>query len=169
MRRVLVLFLTLLLLWMAVAQVNDLLAPAHVSVFAGGLFVAYAALFLPLGEGLPASLLAGAVCDAHAPVRFGTFVLLFAIVHVLLFAWRDRLPHDQPAGRLGLVLLANLALFLALSGLASGPLPAHAGRWPRLAADLAVSELFVALVFAWFFALQERALALLPPDPERLF
>jgi len=168
MRRALVLFLTLLLLWAGMAQVNDALAPEHISLFAGGLFVAYGALFLPLAEGLAASLLAGGVCDAHAPVRFGTQVLLFATAHVLLFAFRERLPHDQAAGRIGIVLLANLAIFLALAFLQAGR-GARASLWPRLGVDLVCSQIFVALIVPWFFALQDRALALIPPDPERMF
>ena len=58
MRRTLVTFLTLLLLWAVVAQVNHVL-DGHVYLFLGGLFVAYAALQLPLRDGLTAVLLAG--------------------------------------------------------------------------------------------------------------
>lgn len=168
MRRALILFLTLLLLWAGIAQANDALAPDHVALFAGGLFVAYGALVLPLAEGLAASLLAGGICDAHAPVRFGTQVLLFATAHVLLFAFRERLPHDQTAGRIGVVLLANLAIFLALSFLQAGR-GARGGSWPRLGVDLVCSQVFIALALPWFFALQDRALALIPPEPERMF
>jgi len=168
MPRSLVLFLTLLLLWAGTRLLNSALAGSHVAVYAGALFITHAALTLPLGEGLVATLLAGAVCDANTPVRFGTQLLLFAAAHVLVFAFRDRLPHDHRGGRLGIALGVNLGLFLALSLVqiraGAGPRP-----WPRLGADLIASVMFVAVAATWFFALQERAIALLPPVPERLF
>ena len=40
------------------------------------------------------------------------------------------------------------------------PSPAPAAAWPRLIADLACSQVFLALVAPWFFALQLRALTL---------
>jgi rod shape-determining protein MreD len=167
MRRILALFLTALLLWAAVALANNALAPLHVTLFAAGLYMTYAALFVPLGDGLAASLLAGAVCDANAPVPFGTHALLFATAHVLIFAYRDRLPGDQPAGRAGVALLANAVLFIALSALQ--PAAAQPRAWPRLAADLGCSEALVGLAAAWFFALQEKTLSFVPRDPERMF
>jgi hypothetical protein len=168
-RRTLAIFLTLLLLWAGVGLVNDALSGAHVALFAGGLFITYAALALPLGEGLAASLLAGAVCDANTPVRFGTHALLFATAHVLLFVFRERLPHERTAGRVGIALLANAAIFLMLSFLQAGAVTIHANPWPRLASDLVFSQIFVAPVAPWFFALQDRILTFVPRDPERMF
>lgn len=160
MRRTLVTFVTLLLLWVIVAQVNHLLAPAHVYLFAGGLFVAYAALQLPLRDGLAAVLLAGLLCDAGTPVRFGTHLLLFAAAHAILFNIRDRLPRDETVARVIVALLLNLALFLALSFALVGRIPAPGAVWPRLILDLVCSQVFIALVAPWFFALQARLLVL---------
>ena len=85
MRRALVLFLTLLVLWTLVAELNHTLAGLRVYLFVGALYVTYAALALPLRAGLIASLLGGLLCDANTPVWFGTHLLLFAAVHVALF------------------------------------------------------------------------------------
>jgi rod shape-determining protein MreD len=160
MRRAAVLFLTLALLWTVVAQANGALAPAHVYLFVGGLYVTFAALVLPGGPGLAAVFLAGLMCDANAPVRFGTHALLFAAAHAVLVRLRDRLPHEHTAGRVVVALLANLGLFVALSLLRIGRLPDPAAAWARLGADLVASQLFLALVAPWLFALQTRALAL---------
>jgi len=160
MRRAAVLFATLVLLWTVVAQANEALASAHVYLFAGGLYVTFAALVLPGGPGLAAVLLAGLLCDANAPVRFGTHALLFAAAHAVLVQLRDRLPHEHTAGRVVVALLANLGLFLALSLLRMGRLPDPAEAWGRLGSDLVASQLFLALAAPWFFALQTRALAL---------
>jgi hypothetical protein len=42
----------------------------------------------------------------------------------------------------------------------SRSLPAPAAAWPRQIADLVCSQVFLALIAPWFFALQHRALAL---------
>lgn len=169
MRRVLVTFLTLLLLWQLVAELNHLLASVHAYVFAGGLFIAYAALRQPFRPGLAASLLAGLLCDAAIPRDdFGLHVLIFATGHIALFNLRDRIPRDDNLGRVAVVLLVNLGLFLLLSFYEVAHSPAPAAVWPRLMADLLWSQLFLALVTPWFFALQERALVLARVERESL-
>ena len=59
-----------------------------------------------------------------------------------------------------MALLANLALFLMFSFIQIARSPAPAVAWPRLIADLACSQIFLALVAPWFFALQLRAVTL---------
>jgi hypothetical protein len=160
MRRTLVIFLTLLLLWTLVAELNHALTALRVYLFVGGLFVTYAALMLPLRVGLAASLLGGLLCDATTPVWFGTHLLLFASAHAVVFHLRKRLPRDDTVARVVAALLANLAIFLLLSFTQIGDAPAPAAAWLRLFADLACSQVFLALIAPWFFALQARALVL---------
>lgn len=160
MRRTLTLFATLFVLWTIVAQANHALTGFRVYLFAGALFVVYAALTQPRGSGLAASLLGGLMCDANAPVAFGTHVLLFAAAHLTVFHIRDRVPRDDNISSVIIVLLTNLALFLVFSfGQIHGS-PAPAAVWPRLVADLACSQVFLALITPWFFALQSHSLAL---------
>ena len=99
MRGAAAVFLTLYLLRALVAEANSALSAAHVWLFAGGLYVAYSALVLPLRQGLSATLLAGLLCDAVAPVAFGTHAALFAAAHVGLFALRERVQRDEIAVR----------------------------------------------------------------------
>lgn len=160
MRRTLVLFATLLLLWALVAQVNHALSGLRVYLFAGSLFVAYAALTQPLRAGLAASLLAGLVCDANAPVAYGTHLVLFAAAHLLVFHVRDRVPRDDAIAAVLVALFANLGLFLVFSFTQLHGAPSPAAVWPRLLADLVCSQFFLALATPWFFALQQRALQL---------
>jgi rod shape-determining protein MreD len=159
-RRWFILFLTLGLLWLLLAQVNHYLAVWRVYLFVGGLYVTYAALQLPLRSGLTASLLAGLLCDANSQVLPGTHVLLFAVGHAVVFHLRDRLPRDQTVTRVIIALLANLGIFLVFSFLLIGRSPAPAAIWPRLILDLVCSQVFIALVAPWFFALQSRAFGL---------
>jgi rod shape-determining protein MreD len=164
MRGTLVLFLTLFLLHALVDQANSALAGAHVHLFAAGLFVTYAALMLPFASGLAASLLAGLICDASAPVAFGTEALLFAAAQVIVFNLRSRLPREDPAARRLVALLVNAAVFVALSFLLVRRGAGRPAVWPRLGADLLASEAVVALVAPWFFALQAQSLRLARVD-----
>jgi hypothetical protein len=159
MRRPLILFATLLLLWAIIAELNHALSGLHLYVFAGGLFVGYAALTQPMQSGLAATLLAALVCDANTPVAFGTHVILFAAAHLTVFRIRDRVPREDNIAAILLVLFTNFALFLLFSFTQIHAAAAPAAVWPRLIADLVCSQVFVALVTPWFFALQARALA----------
>jgi rod shape-determining protein MreD len=166
MRRFLALYATLVLLWALVAQANHALAPFHIYLFAGGLFVAYSALGFPLRSGLAASFLAGLMFDANEPVAFGTHAILFAAAHALLFHLRDRLPREDRVGRVVIALLANFGLFLALSFIMADRPPVSI--WPRLLADLVCSQIALALAAPWFFALQSRVLILAGTETESL-
>lgn len=158
MRRTFVIFGTLLLLWIVVSQLNHSLAPWRIYLWVGGLFVTHAALVLPLRSGLGASLLGGMLLDSVTPVAFGTHTLLFAAAHVVIFNLRDRLPREENTARVIIALFANLALFLLFSFFLIQRGPAPAAVWPRIIFDLVCSQIFLAAVGPWFFALQTRVL-----------
>ena len=163
MRRILALFLSALLLWSVVAIVNHYLAPWHVFLCVGGLFVTYIALQLPLRTGLYAALLAGLLCDAGSGTRFGLHAVLFGLAHGLVFNLRGRLDRDGTVVQVVVALLVNLGLFLGLSLTQIGALPAPGAAWLRLLWDLLWSQLALALLAPWFFAVQRRALELADP------
>jgi rod shape-determining protein MreD len=158
--RAVVTFLVLLLLWVLVSQLNHALAGWHVFLFIGGLFITYPALALPLRDGLAATLVIGLVFDAASPVTFGLHALLFGLAHTWLFNLRDRLPRDELAARVVIALLANLALFLVFSFTQISRSPAPGLAWTRLIGDLLCSQVVIAAIAPWFFALQRRSLVL---------
>lgn len=163
MRRLIALFLASLLLWSLIAIANHYLALWHVFLFVGGLFVTFAALQLPLREGLYASLLAGLLCDAGLGTRFGLLAVLFGLAHAFAFNFRGRLDRDGTATQVVVALLANFGLFLGLSLTQIGALPLPGTAWLRLLWDLLWSQLALVLIAPWFFAIQRRALALADP------
>jgi rod shape-determining protein MreD len=162
-RRILALFFSALLLWSLIAITNHYLAPWHVYLFVGGLFVTFAALQMPLRAGLYASLLAGLLCDAGAGTRFGLHAVLFGLVHGFVFNFRGRLDRGSTVVQVVVALLANVALFLGLSFTQTGALPVPGAAWLRLLWDLLWSQLAIALLAPWFFAVQRRALVLADP------
>jgi rod shape-determining protein MreD len=161
------LFLTLTVLQALVAGANDLIAPLHLSLFAGGLYVGTAAFMLPFRAGFFALFAAGLACDANSGAPFGTHAFLFTTAHVFLYHFRDRLPHEETVGRVFIVLLCNLALFAALTlvSLRSPSLLSRAGY--RFASDLVISQLVIAVIAPWFFSFQRQSLALVGAIRER--
>lgn len=170
MRRTLTLFLTLVLLWILVAEVNHLVTGLRIYLYVAGLFVAFAALTQPFRPGLVVSILGGLVCDANMPIVLENstlawslghlHTLLFAAAHIILFHLRDRVPREDGVARVIVALFTNLALFLLFSFVQITVSPAPDAAWPRLLVDLVCSQLFLALIGPWFFALQARALVL---------
>jgi hypothetical protein len=161
-------FLSTLLLWAVTAQLNHALAPWRLYVFVGALAVTLPAITLPL-ENRPARqfLRRPFVRRRVAPVSFGTHALLFALTHAVVFNFRDRVPRDDTLSRVVIALFANLGLFLIFSFTQVARSPAPASMWPRLFADLACSQVCLALIAPWFFAIQARALALIADDTHR--
>ncbi len=164
-RWLLVFAANLLLLWL-VALANHQLAPYHLSLYAGGLLVTFAALRLDPRRGFIATVLTALAADALAPVPFGTSLLLFVLVQAVLLSGRQRFPREEPVFATVVALLANLFLFLSLSFILIGRQPHPGEAWLRLFADLLASQLLLAVVTPWFMALQVRAHELARIHPE---
>jgi rod shape-determining protein MreD len=167
MRGGLALFLTLYLLRAIVAELNNALSGMHIWLFTGGLFVAYSALMAPYRQGFIVTALAGLLCDSVTPVPFGTHACLFAIAHAVVFNARERLQRDDTAVRVIVALLVNLALFLLLTFVRIRVAHGGTGAWPRMLSDLVWSEVAIALIAPWFFALQLRTLEWAGAAPSR--
>ncbi len=159
-RRVLMLLLASLLLAVLLGQLNHYLGAWQLHVWCGGLFVTLAALRLDFRTGATTAFLAGLLLDAGSPVVFGTHALLFLAAHAVIFNARARAPRDETLVGVIIALLANLGLFLALSFLRIGAASAPGDAWMRNFADLALSQIVLALVAPWFFAIQIRTLQL---------
>lgn len=152
------LFVASLLLALVLGQINHLLAPWHLHVWCGGLFVTFAALRLGYRTGAISVFLAGLLLDADAPVAFGTQAFLFLATHAVVFTLRARIPREETVVAVMFALFANLGLFLALCFLRLDPTSFPAQTWLRAFADLLVSQLVLALIAPWFFAVQTRLL-----------
>lgn len=160
MRRALVLLATLLLLSVLIGQINHALSGLRIYLFVGALYVTHAALFQTPRMGLIMALLGGLICDATAPILFGTHAVLFGLAHAVISRLRDRIPRDDAISLIIVTLLANLALFLAFSFTQVHRSPSPNSVWPRLIFDLVCSQVFLTLITPWFLALQSRALVL---------
>jgi hypothetical protein len=160
LRQSVVLLLGNLLLCVLIAQANHDLAPWQMRLWLGGLLLAPAALIGDYLPGAAAVFVTGLALDAVAPVWFGLQAFVLLAGHATLFSVRGRFARDDTTARVISALLANLATFLVLSLFAGLSHPsAPAPGVGRLLADLAASQLVLAVVTPWFFAAQERLLA----------
>jgi hypothetical protein len=146
------------LLWTLFGQLNHYLSDFHVSLFVGGLLVTFPALRFSYRDGWKIAVLTGLWCDATAAVHFGLHAVLFLAAHTFIFQMRDRFPREEAFLGIVVALVANAAIFLVLTIGLLVRNPAPFSALPAVLLDLFISELFVAAVGAWFFALQERAL-----------
>jgi len=154
------------LLWTLVSQLNHHLTPSYLSVFVGGLLITFSSLRLAHRDGWRAALLLGLWCDSAAPIHFNTngqlsvytvlHTALFLVTHTLIFRFRARIPHQETFIAVVVALIANAIIFTALSlaYIVRNPVPLAAV--PALSVHLFFSELLIALIAPWFFALQER-------------
>jgi hypothetical protein len=145
------------LLWTLFAQLNHYLSSLHLNLFVGGLLVTFPALRLSYRDGWKIVVLLGLWCDASAPVRFGLHAVLFLAAYTAVFHVRDRFPREEVFFGLLVALITNAAIFfvLTLGLIVRHPEPFSA--LPAMLVDLVVSELAIAAVATWFFALHERA------------
>lgn len=157
-RRVITLSAASLLLAVLLSQLNHYLAPWQIHLWCGGLFITFVALRLGHRTGATVSFLAGLLLDAQSPVPFGTQGLLFLAGHATIFAIRARAPREEPVIGVVIALIANLALFLALSFFRIDSALEPARAWLRGFADLLASQLLIVLIAPWFFAVQARLL-----------
>ncbi len=156
-----------ILLCVLAAQLNHHLSSLHISVFVGGLLVAFPALRLRHRHGWRIIVPLGLWCDAATPLPFGLLTMLFLVAHAVIFQLRSRIPRTEPMICVAVALVANLALFAAVTLFCALRRDAPSGVAPRLLVDLLASESLIALIGPWFFALQEHALSFFNATPPR--
>jgi rod shape-determining protein MreD len=157
-RRTVVIFLCGLILFGLVRQANHALSPYALSLWLGGLFVGFPALRLAPQQGFNACFLLGLMVDAASALPFGLNAFLFCTAHLIIVRIRSRFAAEEPLIATIVAMITNLVLFLivtfvAISRAADAPISGL-----RFLIDLFLSQIAIALLAPWFFALQERAL-----------
>jgi len=146
------------LLWTLQSQLNHYVSLWQMSVFVGGLAVAFAGLRLGYRDGARALILTGLWFDAAAPVPLGTHVFLFLLAQTVIFSFRDRLAREEPLVGITIAAVANLLLFVALSATLLHRNPAPMQLAGRLIADSLISFCTVVVVAGWYFGFVEQLL-----------
>lgn len=142
-------------------QTNHAFTAWGVSIWLGGLLIAYPALHLNPKTGFTCCFLIGMMLDAWSPLGFGTQAVLFGAAQIIIHRIRKRFAASELAIGITVSLITNLILFVIITFIVIGR--SHGGPVSglRLLVDLAVSQVVLVLIAPWFFALQQRALDLL--------
>jgi rod shape-determining protein MreD len=146
------------LLVFLLGQVNHYLGAWALQIQFGGLLVTFAALRLDYRLGALAAFVSGLLLDASTPLPFGTQGILLMVAHAVIYRVRPRLPREELVVQVIVALVANVALWLALALINLTSSPAATEGWERAIGDLLVSQLILALIAPWFFAVQSRFL-----------
>jgi len=149
-----------LLLLVIAGEVNHYISVWGFSLLLAGLALPVAGLRLSLRPGLLAMALTGLAMDALGPTAFGSSAALLTAGLLFLHAVRHRLARDSMSVHIIVALSTNVVIFVT-QPMFVGALVAYATPTSlRVIVDLLFSQLILAALAWWFFALQERALVL---------
>lgn len=156
-RRIIVLLVCGWMLMTIVRQTNHLLASSGLSIWLGGLLITLAALHLNPKTGFVGCFLLGLMMDAWSPLGFGTHALLFGAAQIIIVRIRIRIAARELAIGITVALITNLILFVFITFIAIGRSSGGTISGVRILTDLVLSQILLALITPWFFALQHRA------------
>jgi len=159
--RALAFLLPMLIVTVLTVQVNHLLSFLQVHLFLAGLFVAYGSLQADRRSAVAAIAAAGFWLDASSPVPFGLHAAVMTIAALVIWQSRRRRLADEDSSAVTAALAANAVVFFVISFQQSGQAPSSGTYWLRAGVELAISEIVLALIARWFFALQGASLRLL--------
>lgn len=157
-RRTAVVFVCGLLLAALTSQLNHSLSHWGLSVWLGGLLVAFPALRLAPQQGFNACFLTGLLLDASSPLPFGLLAFLFSAAHLVIVRLRNRFAVTQTLLGVIVALITNLILYVLVTFVVLARVPDAPVSGLRLLSDLILSQALIALIAPWFFAVQEKAL-----------
>ena len=141
-----------------VQQLNHSLGPWGFSLWISGLLIAFPALRLAPQQGFNACFILGLVVDASTPLPFGLNAFLFAISHLVIVRIRGRFASSEALLGTVVALINNLVLYVIVTFIVISRAPDAPFSGLRLLTDLIASQLFIAIVAPWFFAVQENCL-----------
>jgi hypothetical protein len=115
----LILFIVQAIGLILLSQLNQTLATVSLFIFINGLFIAFPALFLPLGQGIGLVVLFSLFYDSGESWDLGTSLLPNLSIFTLVYYLRSRIGHKRRSVIITVTLLINVALFLYYTVLAS--------------------------------------------------
>jgi hypothetical protein len=150
--------LTSLLLAMIVQHSNQMLASAGSSfwIHVDALFLVFPLFYLRFAHGLPQTVFVALALGAFSPLPFGTELVIYLAVLVVMTPWRVRIRRENPGHVFWLALFME-ALCYGGEWIAAGILGLSAPL-SRILTDLVLSSLFCGMAAFWWMELQRRAI-----------
>jgi hypothetical protein len=107
----LVLFFLQALALVLLSQLNQSLSTFSLFLFINGLFIAFPALFLPLGQGVASIILLTIFYDSGESWKLGTSLIPYLTIFTLIYHIRGRIRFEKKRGYKSVILLTNLTLY----------------------------------------------------------
>lgn len=156
--RAIALFGANLLLYGLVQGLNNALTPLGLSIYIGGLFIAFPALVLPPLGALIVILLSVFLMDAPLIIPFGSSAPLFTFGFYLTTLAEQRIHYSLKTLTMGIAFTLNLGLFLCISLIAPETSFRNPQQLQTLAINLVLSQAFLLIITPWFLSFQQLLL-----------
>lgn len=156
--RTVALFGANLLLYGIMQGLNNALTPFGLSLYFGGLFIAFPTLVLPPLNALIVILLSAFLIDAPLLIPFGSSALLFTVGFYLATLAERRMHYSLRTLTTTIAFTLNLGLFLCISFIAPDTRFSNPNQLQTLAINLALSQALILALSSWFLSFQQLLL-----------
>jgi len=147
-----------LLLYGLMQGLNNALTPLGLSIYIGGLFIAFPALTLPPLNALIVILLSAFLIDAPLIIPFGTSALLFSFGFYLATLAEQRIHYSLKTLTAVIAFTLNLGLFFCISLIAPETSFSNPQQLKSLAINLVLSQTLLLIIAPWFLSFQQLLL-----------
>ncbi len=148
------------------SQLNQSLASLSLFLFINGLFLAFPALYLPIGQGIGLVFLFSIFYDSGESWSIGTSLIPNLVVFTIVFYLRNRINHDRREIIKPVVLLINLLLFLYYTVLAGLRFEVNSQFVFLNLTHLLVSQIILFIVSGWLISYHKSILLIFNIDTE---
>ena len=125
------------------------------------LYLVFPLLYLRFAHGLPQVVFTALALDAFWPGPYGTRLVLYAVMLVVMLPFRVRIRRENPIHVFWLALSLNLLLFGGLWCVAVfGPAHIAIVSTSRILGDLIISEIVVGFAAFWWMELQRKIITI---------
>lgn len=148
------------------SQLNQTLTTLSLFLFINGLFLAFPALYLPLGQGVVLVFLFSIFYDSGESWSIGTSLIPNLVVFTIVFYLRNRINHDRREVIKPVVLLINLILFLYYTVLAGLRFEVNSQFVFLNLTHLLVSQIILFISSGWLISYHKSVLLMFNIDTE---
>jgi hypothetical protein len=148
------------------SQLNHTLVTISLFLFINGLFIAFPALYLPLGQGIGLVFLFSLFYDSGESWDIGTSLFPNLIIFTFVYYLRSRIGNKRRSVIKPVTLLINLGLFLYYTVLASRRYGLDAQFIFLNLLHLIVSQLVLLVAAGWLISYHKHVLVMFNVDSE---
>ena len=148
------------------SQLNQSLSTLSLFLFIHGLFIAFPALFLPLGQGFATVVIFAIFYDSGESWNIGTSLVPCLSAFTIIYSLRNRIRYQRVRVLKMVILFTNFALFIYYTILAGQRFEFTAPFIFLNLLHLVVSQLVLQVVAGWLVSYHKQVLQMFRVDLE---